>query len=263
MRCAFLLLAALPAAAQTFPSDDPVIRRIWAEEMDSTQLPALAHQLLDVIGPRLVGSPGMERAHAWAVAQYRSWGINAENQQFGTWRGWERGVSHIDLLAPRVRTLEGTMLAFSPGTRKGGVTAGLVILADCPDSVSFQKWLPNVRGKFVLVSQPQPTGRPDKNWEDFATKESFDSLKALRERIKANWDHRLTAACVKADSLPLVLEEAGAAGVISSLWSTGWGTYRVFDTRATKVPAVALALEDYNLLYRLAAHGDDPRVCAG
>lgn len=260
MRCAFLLFAALPAAGQTFPSDDPVIRRIWAEEMDSTQLPALAHQLFDVIGPRLVGSPGMEKAHEWAVARYRSWGINAENQQFGTWRGWERGVSHIDLLAPRVRTLEGTMLAFSPGTRKGGVTAGLVILADCPDSVAFRRWLPNVRGKFVLVSQPQPTGRPDKNWEDFATKESFDSLKALRERIKANWDHRLTAACVKADSLPLVLEEAGAAGVISSLWSAGWGTYRVFDTRATNVPAVALALEDYNLLYRLAEHGDDPRV---
>ena len=258
--CALLLVAAVRAAAQTFPADDPVIRRIWAEEMDSTRLPALAHQLFDVIGPRLVGSPGMMKAHEWAVETYGSWGISASNQQFGTWRGWERGVSHIDLLAPRVRTLEGTMLAFSPGTRKGGVTARLVILADCPDSASFQKWLPEVRGRFVLVSQPQPTGRPDKSWEEFATKESFDSLKALRERIRINWEHRLTAACVKADSLPLVLEEAGAAGIISSLWSTGWGTFRVFDTRATKVPAVALSLEDYNLLYRLAEHGDDARV---
>ena len=260
VRYALLLVAALPAAAQTFPSDDPVIRKIWAEEMDSTQLPALAHQLFDVIGPRLVGSPGMEKASEWAVAKYRSWGIRAEKQQFGTWRGWERGVTHIDLLAPRVRTLEGTMLAFSPGTRRGGVTAPLVILADAPDSATFQKWLPQVRGKFVLVSQPQPTGRPDKDWEESATKESFDSLKALRDRIRVNWEHRLTAACVRADSLPLVLEEAGAAGVISSLWSTGWGTYRVFDTRATKIPAVALALEDYTLLYRLAENGDDPRV---
>ncbi|HUI09498.1 MAG TPA: M28 family peptidase [Bacteroidota bacterium] len=259
-RYAFLLFAALPAAAQTFPSDDPVIRKIWAEEMDSTQLPALAHQLFDVIGPRLVGSPGMMKAHEWAIAKYDSWGIRALNQQFGTWRSWERGVTHIDLIAPRVRTLEGTMLAFSPATRRGGVTARLIILADCPDSAAFQAWLPNVRGKFVLISQPQPTGRPDKNWEEFAVKESFDSLKALRERIRLNWEHRLTAACVKADSLPLVLEEAGAAGVISSLWSTGWGTYRVFDTRATKVPAVTLALEDYNLLYRLTENGDDPRV---
>ena len=248
------------AGSQTFPSDDPVVRKIWTEAMDSTQLPDLAHELFDVIGPRLVGSPGMMKAHNWAVAKYRQWGIQAENQQFGRWRGWERGTTHIDLLSPRVRTLEGTMLAFSPGTRKGGVTASLIVLADAPDSASFQRWLPSVRGKFVLVSQPQPTGRPDKNWEEFGTKESFDSLKALRERIRENWEHRLAAATIKADSLPLVLEEAGAAGVITSLWSTGWGSYRVFDTRATKIPAVALSLEDYNLLFRLAVYGDDPQV---
>ncbi|HMK39177.1 MAG TPA: M28 family peptidase, partial [Bacteroidota bacterium] len=259
--CALLLFAIGPVAfAQTFPSDDPVIRRIWTEAMDSTQLPRLAHELLDVIGPRLVGSPGMLKAHSWAIGKYKSWGIEAANQQFGTWRGWERGTTHIDLLSPRVRTLEGTMLAFSPGTRKGGVSARLILLADAPDSASFQAWLPSVRGKFVLVSQPQPTGRPDKNWEEFGTKESFDSLKSLRERIKSDWERRLTVAAIKADSLPLVLEEAGAAGVISSLWSSGWGSYRVFDTRATKIPAVALSLEDYNLLFRLALNGDDPEV---
>ena len=202
----------------------------------------------------------MLRANAWTVEQYRRWGIEAANQQFGTWRSWERQSTHIDLLAPRLRTLEGTMLAFSPGTRKGGVTAALIILGDVPDSVSFQKWLPSVRGKFVLVSQPQPTGRPDKNWEEFGAKGALDSVKALRDKMKANWDHRLSAAGVKPDSLPLVLQDAGAAGVISSLWSTGWGTYRVFDTRATKIPAVALSLEDYNLLYRLVEYGDNPEV---
>jgi hypothetical protein len=257
----FLVACCSIAASQTFPSDDPVIRKIWTEAMDSTQLPPLAHELFDVIGPRLVGSPGMMKAHNWAVAKYRKWGIEAANQQYGTWRGWERGTTHIDLLSPRVRTLEGTMLAFSPGTRKGGVTAPLIVIADSPDSASFQKWLPSVRGKLVLVSQPQPTGRPDKNWEEFGTKESFDSLKALRERIRGNWEHRLAAANIKPDSLPLVLEEAGAAGVITSLWSTGWGSYRVFDTRATKMPAVALSLEDYNLLFRLAEYGDNPEVC--
>jgi carboxypeptidase Q len=259
--CALILMTwGTLAVSQTFPSDDPVIMKIWMEAMDSTQLPSLAHELFDVIGPRLVGSPGMLKAHAWAVKKYTSWGIEAANQQFGTWRGWERGATHIDLLSPRVRTLEGTMLAFSPATRKGGVTASLIILADVIDSASFQKWLPLVRGKFVLVSQPQPTGRPDKNWEEFGTKESFDSLKALREKIRVNWEHRLGVAQVKADSLPLVLEEAGAAGVITSSWSTGWGSYRVFDTRATKIPAVALSLEDYNLLFRLVEYGDDPEV---
>ena len=40
------------------------------------RLPALVHGLFDVIGPRLVGSPGMMKAHEWVVETYRSWGMN-------------------------------------------------------------------------------------------------------------------------------------------------------------------------------------------
>ena len=39
------LLSATPIAAQTFPTDDPVIRRIYAEGMDSSRLEPLAHAL--------------------------------------------------------------------------------------------------------------------------------------------------------------------------------------------------------------------------
>jgi len=248
------------AFTQTFPTDDPVIKRIWTEAMDSSQLGPLAHQLLDVIGPRLVGTPQMIKANTWAVEKYRSWGIDARNEQYGMWRGWERGITHIDLLQPRVRTLEGTMLAWSPGTKKGGLTASVVVLGDMPDSLAFLKWLPSVRGKFVLVSQPQPTGRPDKSWEEFGTKDSFDSLKALRERIKQNWDRRIKNTGVKADTLPVILEQAGAAGVFTSQWSSGWGSYRVFGTQTTKIPVLALSLEDYNLLFRFAENGDNPLV---
>lgn len=255
-----IILATAVARAQNFPTDDPVIKRIWTEAMDSTRLPALAHQLLDVIGPRLTGTPQMIKANMWAVEKYQSWGIEAENQEYGVWRGWERGVTHIDLLQPRVRTLEGTMLAWSPPTRKGGITAPLIILADAPDSAAFLKWLPSVRGKIVLISMPQPTGRTDKNWEEFATKESFDSLKALRDRIKTNWEKRRKTSGVAADSLHVVLEEAGAAGLLTCEWSTGWGVYRVFGTQTNKIPVCALSLEDYTLLFRMAEEGDRPLV---
>lgn len=257
---AFCLILAGPAAAQTFPADDPVIRAIWTEAVDSSEIPALAHQLLDVIGPRLVGTPAMQRAERWAIETYRVWGIDAVTEQYGTWRGWERGISHVDLLQPRVRSLEGTMLAFSPPTPAKGVTAGVVILPDVRDSVEFQKWLPSVKGKFVLVSACQPTGRPDKVWEEYATKESFDSLKALRKRIESAWEERLARTGFTPDTLALVLEAHGAAGIISSQWSSGWGTYRIFDTRTTKAPAVTLSLEDYTLLYRLTDGGDRPVV---
>jgi hypothetical protein len=39
--------------------------------------------------------------------------------------------------------------------------------------------------QFVLISMPQPTGRPDKDWEEFATKESFEKMKAARDTARA------------------------------------------------------------------------------
>ena len=43
----------------TFPTDDQVVKNIYKEAMDSSRLPMHAHELLDVIGPRLIGSPGI------------------------------------------------------------------------------------------------------------------------------------------------------------------------------------------------------------
>src|SRR6185312_3491724 len=85
---------------------DPVVEAIVQEEDQHSQLKLLAHELFDSIGPRLVGTPQMEEARDWALAKYKSWGIHAEAQNWGVWRGWERGISHIDMVSPRVRTLE-------------------------------------------------------------------------------------------------------------------------------------------------------------
>lgn len=100
-----LCFALAPLSVQTFPTDDPVIKNIWKEAKDSSQLMIHAHELFDVVGPRLVGSPQMKKAHDWAVKKYTAWGIEAKNEQWGQWRGWERGVTHIDLLEPRCASL--------------------------------------------------------------------------------------------------------------------------------------------------------------
>ena len=34
------------------------------------------------------------------------WDINSENEQFGQWRAWERGISHIDMMSPWVKSLK-------------------------------------------------------------------------------------------------------------------------------------------------------------
>jgi hypothetical protein len=239
---------------------EPVVDAIVREETDSSQLQKLAHELFDVIGPRLVGTPQMEQAHDWAVETYKSWGIEAHNEKWGEWRGWERGISHIDMIYPRVKSLEGTQLAWSPGMGKKTVTAELIIVPDVADSAAFRQWLPNVKGKFVMVSMCQPTGRPDDNWQEWATRESFDKMKKERSAQTEAWAQRIKKTGYTTRTLPVALEDAGAAGVITSNWSAGFGVDKIFGAYTKKVPTVDIALEDYGLLYRLTESGNKPRI---
>jgi carboxypeptidase Q len=239
---------------------NPVVEGIVKEATEKSQLETLAHELMDQIGPRLVGSPQMQQAHDWAVAKYASWGITARNEKWGEWRGWERGITHIDMVSPWVRTLEGTQLAWSPNTSGKTVTAEVITLPDAEDSVAFQRWLPSVKGKFVMISQYQPTGRPDYNWEEFATKESFEKMKAERTAQTEAWNARIRKTGYNNRTLPVALEKAGAAGIVMSYWSRGFGVNKIFSAYTKKIPTLDIALEDYGLLHRLYESGKKPRI---
>ena len=239
---------------------NPVVNNIVKEGTTNSQLEKLAHELFDGIGPRLVGTPQMQKANDWAVDKYTGWGITARNEKWGEWKGWERGVTHIDMISPRIKSLEGTQLAWSPSTKSKGVTAELIILADAADSIAFQQWLPSVKGKFVMVSMNQPTGRPDYNWQEFATKESFDKMKKDRTAQTAAWTKRISKTGYSARMLNLILEKAGAAGIIGCNWSQGFGVNKIFNAVTNKIPTVDIALEDYGMLYRLVESGDNPKL---
>jgi carboxypeptidase Q len=239
---------------------DPVVESIIKEATENSQLEKLGHELMDGIGPRLVGTPQMKNAHDWAVAKYQDWGISAENQQWGEWKSWERGISHIDMVHPRVQSLRGTQLAWSPSTPKKGVTAELVVLPTVNDSMAFVNWLPNVKGKLVMISMPQPTGRPDYNWEEFATEKSFEKMKKERDEQSDAWDENMKNTGLDRRSLPVALEEAGAVGIVASYWSRGFGVNKIFSAYTKEIPTVDLELEDYGMLYRLVESGQKPQL---
>ncbi len=239
---------------------DPVVQAIIKEANENSQLEALGHELMDGIGPRLVGTPQMKKAHDWAVAKYAGWGITARNEQWGEWKGWERGISHIDMVYPRVQSLQGTQLAWSPATPKKGTTAELVVLPMVKDSMEFVKWLPTVKGKMVMVSKLEPTGRPDYNWEEFATEKSFEKMKKERDEQEKAWNDNMKNMGHNSRTLPEALEAAGAVGIVASYWSKGFGVNKIFSARTKKIPTVDLELEDYGMLYRLVESGQKPQI---
>lgn len=229
LRLAILALAIPGAlAAQT---TDPVADRIFRLGMDSSRLEPLAQTLLDSIGPRLTGTPGMTAASDWVIATYRQWGIEARREQYGTWRGWRRGTSHIDLIEPRVRSLEGMMLAGSPGTAQP-VTAEAIVLPKFRDSTEFVTWLPQARGKIVLLSPALPTCRPSEDWIQFATPAAKARMDSAVAQTLRDWSV-MTDSAGRPDSarlyrgtgyslalgtgtLGMRLEKAGVAGMITA-----------------------------------------------
>ena len=264
IRTLTLLLAGLglaaPLSAQTFTTDDPILNKIWEEGMEQSQAAPLAQALLDSIGPRLTGSPGHEAGNQWLIDTYRSWGIEAEAEPYGEWMRWRRGVTHIDLLAPRVRSLEGTLLAWSHGTDGRKEEAEVVIIPDVADSNAFAQWLPSVRGKFVAVSRPESTCRPDANWEADAADGSFDRMRAARSAAREAWSARIARTGVDDRALPRHLEDAGAIGVVGARWASGWGVDRIFSASTERVPHIQLSCEDYGLVFRLADAGQGPML---
>lgn len=254
---AFLMCFMLTVSAQ---EKNAVIENMIEEANENSQLEILAHQLMDVIGPRLVGTPQMKQAHDWAVETYDKWGISAKNEQYGQWKAWERGVTHIDMVSPRVQTLAGTQLAWSPSTGPKGVTAEVVTLPTVQNAAEFESWLKNVKGKFVMISEYQITGRPDYNWEEFATEESFEKMKNQRDSLSKRYYSNLQRMGYNPRNIHEPLEKAGAAGIVSSYWSKGFGANKIFAARTKKIPTVDLQLEDYGMLYRLAEYGNKPKI---
>lgn len=252
-----IVLAILPAraGAQTWPTDDPVLRRIWQLGMNESQAEEIAQPLIDSIGPRLTGTPEMLRANNWAVQLMGGWGVDARNEQYGTWLSWSRGPTHIDLVAPRVRTLEGTLLAWSPGTA-GPVEGGVLTIRDFQSVPELEAWLAEARGKFVALSFPQPTCRPDAQFEEYGRPGALDRLQTERSAARAEFDTRESIlAQVRAR-----LEQAEVAGILESEWAGEMGVNRIYYANLARTPVVDLSCEDYGLVWRLAENGQGPMI---
>ena len=244
-----------PYVRQTAPADS-VILRIWEEGTQRSQVATLAQVLVDSIGARLTASPEIESASRWVMSMYQRWGIPARQHRYGTWPSWQRGYTHVDLIAPRTRTLEAMTLAWSPGTGGKSVTGDVVTLPDSASRDAYTAWLRGIRGKFVLASAPQLSCRSRDQWAEYGTPESRARLQAQQDSVNAIWRSRNAAA----DSLQDRLRAAGAAGVITHGFSGYPGIDKIFGSPRLRVLTLDITCEDYGLLARLAERRQSPRL---
>ena len=130
-----LLLGALPMTAQA-PGLSDVYSQIRAEETNNSKIMWIIHEVADVYGPRVTGTPNLKAADDWAIKTMATWGLVNTHLEPWTFQppsaaspvpGWE----NLDLLAEAVTPFRGQLmvkpLAWTPST-KGTVTAQVVLL---------------------------------------------------------------------------------------------------------------------------------------
>ena len=254
--------AEYPAYVRKDAVTDPTVLKLWDEGMNRSQAMTLAQVLLDRHGQRLTGSTSSDAAQEWLVQTYTSWGVNAKRERYGTWYGWDRGVTHVDLVAPRVRSLEATAMAWSPSTGGRPVEAEVVAYPlGISTPAEFDAWLPNVKGKILLMNVARISCRSPQQWAEFGTPEEIKRVNDEQQALQLAWN-QLNVAMSGGRSVWAKLKDAGAAGVFTFQFSNYPGVAKIFGSPNQTVPTFAIGCEDYGLLMRLARNGQGPKVRA-
>ncbi|MCH8274265.1 MAG: M20/M25/M40 family metallo-hydrolase, partial [Armatimonadetes bacterium] len=124
---AVLLASGLTAWGQ---GDPDVVARIIDEGKNRNRVMEHLRYLTQVIGPRLTGSPNLQRACEWTAAKFKEFGLqNVQLEQWGEVPvGFARGPRQVArMVSPEVREFEFTTRAWSAGTT--GLTRGRAVLA--------------------------------------------------------------------------------------------------------------------------------------
>jgi len=168
-----LALGAIITSAVFAQSIDPAIAKIVNEGKNNSQVMQTLKDLT-TIGPRLTGSPTLQRAEAWAVKKFKSYGLsNARLEAWGNVPvGFDRGPNQIGrMVSPYSEEIVFTTMNWTEGT-KGLVRAEVV---KAPSSLENVKLDPAFfKGKWVLVNEPVSMRGP-----------AEDQQKAVREAMKA------------------------------------------------------------------------------
>lgn len=112
----------------------------------------ITEDLTTTIGPRLVGSPAMERAKDWGVAKFKALGFtNIKVEQFAK-PSWTRGAESAELIAPYPMKLDIVGLGRTVPTPPEGVEADVALFRTFAELIAAPESA--VKGKIVVITQP-------------------------------------------------------------------------------------------------------------
>jgi carboxypeptidase Q len=203
-------------------------RIIGAALTDDTAYRRLAW-LTDRIGNRLSGSDSLRRAIDWAASEMRRDGLEDVHTERVMVPHWVRGEESLELVSPVSRRLPMLGLGDSVGTPAGGVTAEAVVVHSFDELETLGD---DVRGKIVVYNV------------SFTTYGATVQYRASGPSRAAR--HGAVAALVR--SVTPVSLQTPHTGALD------------YDEAQPKIPAAAATIEGVEMLDRMQARGEHPRL---
>ena len=251
------VLAAQSAVAQrsvVVPTDSQTIASIVDEGMHHSHVDADLEYLTDVIGPRLTGSPEMQRANEWTQQKFKEYGADRtalEPYTFGV--GWTRGPMTLRMLAPQRRELIGVSWAWSPGTN--GPLAGDVVFMNARTESEFNaRFKGRLAGKWVMMGLPFPNENPAAPPVTRADSARLDSARRNvrpRDADEARFFNNRFALVASEQPAGLIRDGGKQFGLLTMSGS---------PIAVSTVPQIVIAQENYDQLMRLAERGIPARI---
>jgi carboxypeptidase Q len=259
----------VPAATEII--DSGTNWRIRQEETDHSQVMRLIHQLTDVHGPRLTGSPNFKAACEWAIEKMKSWGLqngHLESWDFGH-SGWGNDDYSVRVVSPYKDLLDARVVAWTPGT-KGLVKAKIVLITPPtrPTPEALDKYLDSVkdmvRDRIVLAGAHADipvafnAAAMRRDVSDLRTQYDPDNPQRPRTPEQPG-DPKVLDARAAEEKIDAFLVANRALVKISDS-AREHGQIRVFANRtynaAKAVPSIVIRNEDYGRMCRVLADGN-------
>jgi len=253
-----VVAASVPASVAqrpvVVPTDDALVARMIEEGTRHSHVDADLQYLLDVIGPRLTGSPGAQRANEWTQQKFREYGIDRaelEPWKFGV--TWTRGPMTLRMLAPQQRELLGVSWAWSVGTN--GPLAGDVVYMDARTEDEFnRRFRGKLGGAWVMMGLPYPVDIPSVPLLTHADSAQLDSLRRVFQ------PHTPQEARFFNNRTALVAAEHPAGLIRDGGKQFGLFTMSGSPLAISPLPQIVVGNNTYTQFARLALRGEHTRI---
>ncbi len=273
---AALAPALFPGRAAAEALDYNALTRLRAMGLSSetSRVMETASYMMDVLGPRLSGSPGIGKSGEWVVGKLKEWGLSGAALEpwpddptmtnHGFPRGWSNDKFYLHAVAPNAFPITGMSIAWTPGTN-GLVRGDCVLVVETDERTLKEKYAGKLRGKWVL-GQGAPELRAQ--WDPVARRYSKEQLDAMETppRPPEQGTPR-TPSANRPQQQPYnrnaFFFSEGALGVLST--NKGQGVVNVLSGSRTdppdqQLPRIAVVAEHYGRIARSVAQGHNVTI---